>query len=421
MRKSVFCCILTMVLVASLASCRGWFEPAPDRELFGDYEPLEWKDSYIFAATNYYPPQVQVWDTADGEVKFVRSYNLWVDKRDLTIWDLAVLDKILWITAHGMQFNLIRVDLETGKTRFLDLDMTPHFVQAVPEGNGDRRCLVVSDYCHVREETAVCFINTDGEVIKRLSLPQKLYINTPSDVVYQAGGYFLTGMSEKEYDLSNPPVATDFQILNYNASGQYASSLQGAIPTQTPAILEYIQKDASQAEVSYRVTFNTHLPGHPNAPVFVECGIITMGVSDFGRRFLLKCNSFNPPQFEYMGIFQPAARSIHSATQGGEKIFLTGRTLDINYSDLNGLETGVYPASGGSQLKRIEMPDGNQLHCTELPECTWFSCNVWGTDKYGDFVDKGTIPRIYRLDYATESVTCYWADGRVEKMRELPG
>ena len=135
----------------------------------------------------------------------------------------------------------------------------------------------------------------------------------------------------------------------------------------------------------------------------------------------MKCSSFIPAKFEYTNICQTVDRSIHSATQGGEKIFLTGRTLDINYSDLNGLETGVYPASGGSQLKRIEMPDGNQLHCTELPECTWFSCNVWGTDKYGDFVDKGTIPRIYRLDYATESVTCYWADGRVEKMRELPG
>ena len=75
-----------------------------------------------------------------------------------------------------------------------------------------------------------------------------------------------------------------------------------------------------------------------------------MGVSDFGRRFLLKCNSFNPPQFEYMGIFQPAARSIHSATQGGEKIFLTGRTLDINYSGLNGLETGVYNRCLGSAV-----------------------------------------------------------------------
>ena len=158
------------------------------------------------------------------------------------------------------------------------------------------KTLWITTYCHVREETAVCFIDTDGEVIKRLSLPQKLYINTPSDVVYQAGGYFLTGMSEKEYDLSNPLISMDFKVLNYNASGQYANSLQGLIPTQTLAILEYIQNEASQAEFSYRVTFNTYLPGHPNAPVFVECGIITMGVPDFGRRFLLKCNSFNPPQ-----------------------------------------------------------------------------------------------------------------------------
>ena len=65
MKKRAFYSIFMIIFIVGLASCKGWIEPRPDRELFGDYEPLEWKDSYIFAATNYYPPQVQVWDTAD--------------------------------------------------------------------------------------------------------------------------------------------------------------------------------------------------------------------------------------------------------------------------------------------------------------------------------------------------------------------
>lgn len=419
MRKSLFCCILIMVLaavlVASLASCKGWFEPKPDRELFGNYEPLEWKDSYIFAATNYYPPQVQVWDTADGEVKFVRAYNLWVDKRDLTIWDLAVLDKILWITAHGMQFNLIRVDLETGKTRFLDLDMNPHFVQAIPEGNDGRGCIVSTSYCHGPVGVDIRMLDNNGNILRTLHLGgnNELDVGSPDQISYQHGHYFVTGNSPSDFEPNEVP--SGYRVLDYNAtSGKYTTEVSEIeLISENAQILETL----TGLPFSYSTNFINHPPAYTGDPNFVELGFFT---GSGGRRFLMKCSSFIPAKFEYTNICQTVDRSIHSATQDGEKIFLTGRTLDINYSDLNGLETGVYPASGGSQLKRIEMPDGNQLHCTELPECTWFSCNVWGTDKYGDFVHKGTIPRIYRLDYATESVTCYWADGRVEKMRELP-
>ena len=413
MRKSVFCCILTMVLVASLASCRGWFEPAPDRELFGDYEPLEWKDSYIFAATNYYPPQVQVWDTADGEVKFVRSYNLWVDKRDLTIWDLAVLDRVVWVAASGMQRNLLRLDVQSGELRFLDLDIGPEFVHAIPEGEDGKGCIVTSTYCDSRIGVAVRFLDTEGNTIRKCNVEYRgLNAVSPAAVVYEGGRYYTTAATDTMFDVGTNP--SGYKVIDYSESaGRYVTELPSAGPLEG---VQEVLNHAKLLELPYMVNFIVHPPSYPEDPCYA-----TTGMFADGRRFLFRCESLATPKFVYTGISHTTARSIHSATQGGEKIFLTGRTLDINYSDLNGLETGVYPASGGSQLKRIEMPDGNQLHCTELPECTWFSCNVWGTDKYGDFVDKGTIPRIYRLDYATESVTCYWADGRVEKMRELPG
>ncbi len=52
MRKSLFCCILIMVLaavlVASLASCKGWFEPAPVQDRLGYFhlenESATWHD-----------------------------------------------------------------------------------------------------------------------------------------------------------------------------------------------------------------------------------------------------------------------------------------------------------------------------------------------------------------------------------------
>ena len=413
MRKDVFCCILTLVLVASLASCKGWFEPKPDRELFGDYEPLEWKDSYIFAATNYYPPQIQVWDTADGEVRFVRSYNLSVDKRDLTIWDLAVLDRVVWVAASGMQRNLLRLDVQSGELRFLDLDIGPEFVHAIPEGEDGKGCIVTSTYCDSRIGVAVRFLDPHGNIIRKCNVEYRgLNAVSPAAVVYEGGRYYTTAATDTMFDVGTNP--SGYKVIDYSDSaGRYVTELPGSGPLEG---VQEVLDHTKLLELPYSVNLIVHPPSHPGDPCYA-----TTGMFIDGQRFLFSCESISPPKFVYTGIFQTTARSIHSATQGGERIFLTGRTLDINYSDLNGLETGVYPVSGGSQLKRIEMPDGNQLHCTELSDCTWFSCNVWGTDKYGEFVDKGTIPRIYKLDYATESVTCYWADGRVEKMRELPG
>lgn len=413
MRKSVFCCILIMVLLVSLASCKGWFEPKPDRELFGDYEPLEWKDSYIFAATNYYPPQVQVWDTADGKVKFVRSYSLSVDKRDLTIWDLAVLDRVVWVAASGMQHNLLRLDVQTGELRFLDLDIGPEFVHAIPEGEDGKGCIVTSTYCDSRIGVAVRFLDPHGSIIRKCNVEYRgLNAVSPAAVVYEGGRYYTTAATDTMFDVGTTP--SGYKVIDYSESaGRYVTDLPGAGPLEG---VQEVLDHAKLLELPYMVNLIVHPPSYPGDPCYA-----TTGMFADGQRFLFSCESLSTPKFVYTGIFHTTARSIYSVTQGGEKVFLTGRTLDINYSDLDGLETGVYPASGGSQLKRIEMPDGNQLYCTELSDCTWFSCDVWGTDKYGDFVDKGTIPRIYRLDYATESVTCYWADGRVEKMRELPG
>ena len=414
MRKSVFCCILIMVLaavlVASLASCKGWFEPAPDRELFGGYEPLEWKDSYIFAATNYYPPQVQVWDTADGKVRFVRSYSLSVDKRDLTIWDLTVLDRVVWVAASGMQRNLLRLEVQTGELRFLDLDIGPEFVHAIPEGEDGRGCIVTSTYCDSRIGVAVRFLDTEGNTIRKCNVEYRgLNAVSPAAVVYEGGRYYTTAATDTMFDVGTNP--SGYKVIDYSESaGRYVTELPGAGPLEG---VQEVLDHTKLLELPYSVNFIVHPPSYPGDPCYA-----TSGMFIDGQRFLFRYESLATPKFVYTGISQTTERSIYSATRSREKIFLTGRVLWSGYSDLDGLETGVYPASGGSQRKRIEMPDGNQLYCTELPDCTWFSCDLWVTDSTGNLMER-TIPRIYRLDYATESVTCYWADGRVEKMREL--
>ncbi len=97
--KKINAFIVIAVLV-SLSSC-GVQDLKPDREIFGNFEPLEWSDDYVFAATNY-PQSIQVWNKETG--KLVRNYYLTTDpswkteyRRSLWIYDMVAMGQNLWI------------------------------------------------------------------------------------------------------------------------------------------------------------------------------------------------------------------------------------------------------------------------------------------------------------------------------------
>ena len=98
-----------------------------------------------------------------------------------------------------------------------------------------------------------------------------------------------------------------------------------------------------------------------------------------------------------------------------DNIFITGRVLCDDPEGFSGLEIGMYPATGGEEIKRCRLPEGNQLYCHMTEDATWFSKNLF---EYIDhpYPEKpewntNTTAGIYKLDYKTKQVYEFNADG----------
>lgn len=131
-------------------------------------------------------------------------------------------------------------------------------------------------------------------------------------------------------------------------------------------------------------------------------------------RFLYKVNSLENFSIEYTGIKydEDDARTFFNVHNDDENIFVTGRSLyKTTKKDLRGLETGLYPKNGGEQIKRVPMPEGNQVYCDRREYCAYFSKDVYTQDDVTYEWDKTKKPAIYKLDYKTQTVYEYDADG----------
>ena len=144
------------------------YSKKPDSYFFNKMEPLEWSEDYVFAAT-LYPQQIQVWNSKTN--KLVHKYSLHTDEskwgkgteRALDVKDMTVLNGVIWFIGSGLQRSLIRLDCKTGEMRYVELDMKPSGVVAIPEGNSGNGMIVTSTYADSRIGVAVRFLDTEGK------------------------------------------------------------------------------------------------------------------------------------------------------------------------------------------------------------------------------------------------------------------
>ena len=75
-------------------SCRQEIED--DEDVFKSFEPLEWSDDYVFAATNT-PHSIQVWNSKTNKlVRVYDFYDLNDGNRYFDIMYADYLDKAIW-------------------------------------------------------------------------------------------------------------------------------------------------------------------------------------------------------------------------------------------------------------------------------------------------------------------------------------
>lgn len=393
--------IVNLFLLLGCSSCV-FEDKTPDNQVFTSFEPLEWSDNYIFAATNY-PPSIQVWDKES--CKLIKNYSLVKNYknnyRELFIWDMEVLGHSVWFTASGYQKNTIRFDIETGRLNYIQLDCKPEYIE-IDEDNGK---VFLSTISAKHVGLAIRELDIQGNVINKYDIK-----HDDIDIINIAGlrningKYYFTASKDDDYIKENADEV-GYRCLCLEESNYSVEELNKNILIKGLDISLNEYMSCFQIIQSYSNT----------APVFAELNIIHGSECS---RYLYRINSFEPFDAEYTGIKYDgeSARAMFSVTEKDESIYWTGRLL---YGDISGLECARYLKEGGEEISAVKMPHSNQLYCARFEDCTWFSRDVYTQDDETLEWDKTGEPKIYKVDFTTNKVFLYNSDGTYEVVGTL--
>ncbi len=393
--------IVNLFLLLGCSSCV-FEDKTPDNQVFTSFEPLEWSDNYIFAATNY-PPSIQVWDKES--CKLIKNYSLVKNYknnyRELFIWDMEVLGHCVWFTASGYQKNTIRFDIETGRLNYIQLDCKPEFIEICKERNS----VFVSTFSAKHVGVAIRELDIQGNILNKYDIKHDdIKLSEVAGARYVNGNYYLTASKDNDYSKEKQDEI-GYRVLCLKDSNYLIKELC------KDTLIKYIEISLDKYISSFRM-----IQSYSNtAPIFAELNIVHGSECS---RYLYRINSFEPFDAEYTGIKYDgeSARAMFSVTEKDESIYWTGRLL---HGDITGLECARYSSQGGEELSSVKMPEANQLYCARFEDCTWFSRDVYTQDDETLEWDKTGSPKIYKVDFTTNKVLLYNSDGTYEVVGTL--
>ena len=402
-----------LILIQSLMFLSCEMDPAysshPDSYYFNKMQPLEWNDNFIFTATNT-PQQIQVWDGEKG--KLIHTYSLSTDvtkwgegtQRALDILDMEVINKSVWIICSGKQRNLIKLDVETGEMKYIELDCSVLYLKGIVSGNRGNGCVVVATRTDSRVGMGIRILDLQGNVIEKYDIKQDdLDIVNLRGMRYINDEYIMTvyKFSELNYTDKNQK---GYWILKLKENGEYFFE---EVLFEKVLSESFMSKNVIQETSEFITAFTMEDYVNNHDKIFVGLSIVDMYNC---QRFLFEYD-YQLSEFIYKDICykKEDGRAIYSVGENGEYIFITGRVLHDGI--YNGLETGLYPSAGGEQQKRVRLPNANQLYCTMKEDCAWFSKNLYTQDPITLKWNKSNKPQIYKLDYKDQQVYQFNADG----------
>ena len=402
-----------LILIQSLMFLSCEMDPAysshPDSYYFNKMQPLEWNDNYVFTATNT-PQQIQVRHGEKGNL--VHTYSLSTDvtkwgegtQRALDILDMEVINKSVWIICSGKQRNLIKLDVETGEMKYIELDCSVLYLKGIVSGNRGNGCVVVATRTDSRVGMGIRILDLQGNVIEKYDIKQDdLDIVNLRGMRYINDEYIMTvyKFSELNYTDKNQK---GYWILKLKENGEYFFE---EVLFEKVLSESFMSKSVIQETSEFITAFTMEDYVNNHDKIFVGLSIVDMYNC---QRFLFEYD-YQLSEFIYKDICykKEDGRAIYSVGENGEYIFITGRVLHDGI--YNGLETGLYPSAGGEQQKRVRLPNANQLYCTMKEDCAWFSKNLYTQDPITLKWNKSNKPQIYKLDYKDQQVYQYNADG----------
>ena len=408
--KSLLKIILILLQYLFFISCE--MDPAystkPDSYYFNKMQPLEWNDNYVFTATNT-PQQIQVWDGEKG--KLVHTYSLSTDvtkwgqgtERALDILDMAVINKSVWIICSGKQRNLIKLDVETGEMKYIELDCSVLYLKGLVSGNKGNGCVVVATRTAPKVGIAIRILDLEGNVLNKYNVKHEdIDVVDIKGMRYINDEYILTMSKFNEFNyIENEQKG--FSILKLKENEEYFIE---EISFDKVLSNSFVTNNVIQQSAEFITVFEMEDYVNDYDTIYVELSLIDMYNC---QRFLFEYD-YQLNEFVYKDICynKKDLRTMYSVAKNKDFIFITGNS---SYEGYNGLETGLYLSTGGEQQKRVRLENANQLYCTMKEDCAWFSKNLYTQDAVTLKWDKSNTPQIYKLDYKEQQVYQYNADG----------
>ena len=399
-KVNIFLSLVTFLLLLFCSfSCRQ--EIADDEDVFKSFEPLEWSDDYVFAATNT-PHSIQVWDSKTKKlVRVYKFYDLEDGNRYFDIMYADYLDKAIWFVGCRKRSNLIRLDIETGKLDFIKTDFIVTGIQAIPADIDGKGTLWVCSSGTIKSGKQFACYNTDGSLRDSFRISDSRASYCELGVIYSEGKYYQFSVKdtdlnnyEKEQDVVCMINLTDREVLPLSFSDFFSN--------------EFIERELG---ISDKIKFISNFTVQTTAEKFYLCTTLTSSIKDLSVRFLRSIESINPLRTNYLNI-KWNDRRFNEFAENSNSYFAIGRPI---YADYYGVEIGVYSKDGGAQEKYAQLPSGNQLFVQTKDGKTWISrdaCN-YGNDRDGLTIvtEMLSSPKIYMLEHESGNVYEISADG----------
>ena len=410
--------IFLVMAIFSFSGCIINVDNIPDSEVFKSFEPLEWSDDYVFLPTDL-PQQIQVWNSKTK--KLVYTYELLKEmkvygksfERALSINDMVVIDKDIWLSGTGVNNNLLKINVPTGQVKYINQKDYIYSMSINKSWENCSGCLWGMNYCQPNDGFSIWQYDLNGNFLSEKKIKYKGLCISPLKLInYIDDGYYILGSFDWGINNYRTNKEEYFKIIKINENVVNSFPLNIILTEEVLNDLKYNFNDFSCSLTPFKTSNNEYL----------ELGLIgDTNENIYSARFLFKITNWTSSniEVEYTGInYQDEeSRAICTVSENEENIFLTGRVLYGN--NFTGLETGVYSKATGKELYRIRMKNSNQLHCEIKDDKTWFPQDVNLQDQNLKWY---SIPKgCYMLDHKTGKTYWYDENGKEKEIERISG
>jgi len=365
------------------------------------FEPVVWKDSMIFLATDNGPCQVQLWDTETRTL--VRRYMFGSMQGSYIYIDQMETDKeCFWVGLVGKNETLVRVDVTSGTVSKIALDIRPRYLQYIDGA------LWVFDPHSPWEGFKVRRLSREGALEQSLTIDRHDIDVVPYKSILRVDGDFLV-------PIRTNPDAEDAGNCCYIANLSRGTLTEVPVETLYPGTLLDNLGDVMYDSVSKPPDPNQGvLYWYGDAPGYADVLFVQ---STLLWRWYYRVESYAPLRLSGPLIthHRQGDRSNLYLSRTGDYLFAGGRLLRYPEDDptYSGLEIGVYPAEGGEELSFFRLWNSNQITYAKRNGETWFAKNIWSWDYENDKWNFDGETEAYILDEINVKLYRVSANGTV--------